>query len=67
MPSLVNTEATKDMGGGKGMQPDAVAEPTLNGVVKADSFEIYVGDTAVQRNAYFANPIETVESFNQGL
>lgn len=66
MPSLVNTEATKDMGGENGMPPSVVAEVTLNGI-ENDHFEIYVGDTEAQRNAYFADPILATELFNKGL
>ncbi|CEJ68144.1 putative oxidoreductase [Chryseobacterium oranimense G311] len=66
MPSLVNTEATKNMGGENGMHPSVVAESIFNGI-KNDSYEIYVGDTAEQRNAYFENPAQSLETFNSGL
>jgi uncharacterized oxidoreductase len=66
MPSLVNTEATKDMGGENGMHPSVVAQATLNGI-QNDQFEIYIGDTEAQRNAYFADPIAAIQSFNNGL
>jgi uncharacterized oxidoreductase len=66
MPSLVNTEATKNMGGENGMHPRVVAETTIAGV-SADQFEIYVGDTGAQRAAYFADPVAAVQSFNNGL
>lgn len=66
MPSLVNTEATKDMGGENGMQPSEVAETTLAGVA-VDEYEIYVGDTGAQRAAYFADPVAAVQSFNNSL
>lgn len=66
MPSLVNTEATKNMGGENGMHPRAVAEATLEGI-QNDQNEIYVGDTAAQRAAYFADPVAAVASFNNGL
>jgi uncharacterized oxidoreductase len=66
MPSLVNTEATKDMGGENGMHPRVVAEATLAGV-KADQYEIYVGNTAAQRAAYLADPENATALFNNGL
>lgn len=66
MPSLVNTDATKDMGGENGMHPRVVAETILKGI-QNDQDEIYVGDTAAQRAAYFADPVAAVASFNNGL
>jgi uncharacterized oxidoreductase len=66
MPSLVNTEATKDMGGEKGMHPRVVAETTLSGI-QNNQYEIYVGDTGAQRAAYFADPTAAIEAFNNGL
>lgn len=66
MPSLVNTYATKDMGGENGMHPQVVAEATVAGI-KADQYEIYVGDTAAQRSAYLADPENAIASFNHGL
>jgi uncharacterized oxidoreductase len=66
MPLLVNTGATKDMGGENGMHPRVVAETTLNGI-KAEEYEIYVGETAAQRAAYFADPVKALEIFNNGL
>lgn len=66
MPSLVNTEATKDMGGQHGMHPNVVAAMTAK-AIEADQYELYVGDTAAQRTAYLANPMEAIENFNKGL
>ena len=66
MPSLVNTDATKDMGGENGMHPDVVATATVNGI-QEDRYEIYVGETSAQRDAYFANPDKAIVSFNAGL
>lgn len=66
MPSLVNTDATKEMGGENGMHPRVVAEATLMGINR-DEYEIYVGDTATQRTAYFADPLTAIQSFNNGL
>jgi uncharacterized oxidoreductase len=66
MPSLVNTDATKDMGGENGMHPRVVAEATLNGI-QNNEYEIYVGDTGAQRAAYFADPTAAIQAFNNGL
>ncbi|ACU59558.1 SDR family oxidoreductase [Chitinophaga pinensis] len=67
MPSLINTDATKDMGGEQnGLPPQVVAEDLYYGL-EEDRYEIYVGETGKQRDAYFANPVAAVESFNQGL
>jgi uncharacterized oxidoreductase len=66
MPSLIDTEATKDMGGEKGLPPSAVAEDVFNGISN-DSYEIYVGDTGKQYADYLANPVAAVQNFNKGL
>ena len=67
MPSLINTDATKNMGGEQnGLPPSLVAEDLFNGL-RDDRYEIYVGETARQRDAYFANPVAAVETFNHGL
>jgi len=66
MPSLVDTEATKDMGGANGIQPREVAEDLVAGI-QNNQYEIYVGETAQQRDAYFKNPIEATVNFNKGL
>ncbi len=66
MPSLVDTEATKDMGGENGLPPDVVADDIFNGISN-DSYEIYVGDTGQQHNDYFADPVAAVQNFNKGL
>lgn len=67
MPSLINTDATKDMGGEQhGLPPVVVAEDIFNGI-QQDRFEIYVGETGRQWADYFVNPVAAVESFNQGL
>lgn len=66
MPSLVNTGATKDMGGENGIHPRVVAEELVT-AIQSDQYEIYVGDTGVQRAAYFLDPHKAVESFNNGL
>lgn len=66
MPSLIDTEATKDMGGANGLPPGVVAEDIFNGISN-DSYEIYVGDTGQQRTDYFADPVAAVQNFNKGL
>ena len=66
MPSLIDTEATKDMGGENGLPPSVVAEDIFNGISK-DIYEIYVGDTGQQHAAYFADPVAAVQNFNKGL
>jgi uncharacterized oxidoreductase len=66
MPSLVDTEATKDMGGANGIQPREVAEDLIAGI-QNNEYEIYVGETAQQRAAYFKNPVEAIANFNKGL
>lgn len=66
MPSLVDTEATKDMGGHTGMAPQVVAETTVK-AIEADQYEVYVGETARQRAAYLADPVAAVNEFNNGL
>ncbi|GAB4045749.1 SDR family oxidoreductase [Spirosoma litoris] len=66
MPSLVDTEATKDMGGHNGMAPYVVAE-TIAKAIEADQYEVYVGETAEQRTAYLANPDQAILDFNKGL
>jgi uncharacterized oxidoreductase len=66
MPSLVNTDATKDMGGEKGIHPRVVAEDLVSGI-EEDRDEIYVGDTKAQREAYFADPVGATGRFNFGL
>lgn len=66
MSSLINTEATKDMGGENGLPTSVVAEDIFNGIT-ADSYEIYVGETARQHAEHFDDPIAAVEKFNSGL
>ncbi|MCX2574058.1 SDR family oxidoreductase [Pedobacter sandarakinus] len=66
MPSLIDTEATKDMGGANGLPPSVVAEDIFNGI-NQDRFEIYVGDTSKQHADYFADPVTAVNNFNKDL
>lgn len=66
MPSLIDTEATKDMGGANGLPAKVVAEDIFNGI-EEDRYEIYVGDTGQQHAYYFADPVAAVQNFNKGL
>jgi uncharacterized oxidoreductase len=67
MPSLINTDATKDMGGEQhGLPPVVVAEDIYNGI-KEDRYEIFVGEAGQQYADYFAGPKAAVAKFNQGL
>lgn len=54
------------MGGHTGMAPGVFAETTVKGI-ENDQYEIYVGETASQRTAYFADPVAAVRAFNKGL
>lgn len=65
MPSLINTDATKDMGGEQhGLPPEVAAEDIYNGI-KEDRYEIFVGEAGQQYADYFANPKAAVAKFNQ--
>jgi uncharacterized oxidoreductase len=67
MPSLVNTDATKDMGGEQhGLPPEVAAEDIYNGI-KEDHYDIFVGEAGQQYADYFADPKAAVVKFNQGL
>ena len=67
MPSLINTDATKDMGGEQhGLPPLVVAEDIYNGITN-DRYEICVGEAGRQHADYFANPEAAIAKFNQGL
>lgn len=67
MPSLINTEATKDMGGEQhGLPPVVVAEAIFDGI-QEDRYEIYVGEAGRQRADYLANPEAAIAAFNQGF
>lgn len=65
MPSLINTDATKDMGGEQyGLPPIVAAEDIYNGI-NEDRYEIFVGEAAQQYADYFADPQSAVAKFNQ--
>ncbi|MCQ6958594.1 SDR family oxidoreductase [Mucilaginibacter aquariorum] len=67
MPSLINTDATKDMGGEQhGLPPEVAAEDIYNGVAE-DRYEIFVGEAGQQYADYFADPKAAVAKFNEGL
>jgi uncharacterized oxidoreductase len=66
MPSLIDTEATKNMGGQNGLPTEVVAEDIYNGITN-DTYEIYVGETGRQHAEYFADPVAAVHNFNKGL
>jgi uncharacterized oxidoreductase len=67
MPSLINTDATKDMGGEQhGLPPEVAAEDIYNGI-KEDHYDIFVGEAGQQYADYFADPKAAVAKFNQGL
>jgi uncharacterized oxidoreductase len=67
MSSLINTNATKNMGGEQhGLPPVVVAEQIFNGICE-DRYEIYVGEAGKQRDDYFADPAAAIVSFNEGL
>jgi len=67
MPSLINTDATKDMGGEQhGLPPEVAAQDIYNGL-STDQYEIFVGEAEQQYNDYFADPKAAVAQFNKGL
>lgn len=67
MPSLINTDATKDMGGEqRGLPPIIVAEDIYNGISE-DVYEIFVGEAGQQYADYLAAPETAIARFNQGL
>jgi uncharacterized oxidoreductase len=67
MPSLINTDATKDMGGEQhGLPPEVAAEEIYNGIT-ADRYDIFVGEAGQQHADYFADPKAAIAKFNQGL
>lgn len=67
MPSMINTDATKDMGGEQnGLPPVVVAEDIYNGI-KEDRYAIYVGEAERQYADYFADPEAAIAKFNEGL
>lgn len=67
MPSLINTDATKDMGGEQhGLPPEVAAQDIYNGITE-DRYEIFVGEAEQQYTAYFADPKAAIAQFNKGL
>lgn len=67
MPSLINTDATKEMGGYvHGLAPEVAAKEIYNGI-SDDHFEIFVGEAGQQYADYFEGPKAATTKFNQGL
>jgi uncharacterized oxidoreductase len=67
MPSLINTDATKDMGGEQhGLPPEVAAADIYEGISE-DRYEIFVGEADRQYADYFADPKAAIAKFNQGL
>lgn len=67
MPSLINTDATKEMGGEQhGLPPLVLAEEIYNGI-KEDRYNIYVGEAGRQYADYFKDPEAAIAKFNEGL
>ncbi|MDT3402366.1 SDR family oxidoreductase [Mucilaginibacter terrae] len=67
MPSLINTDATKDMGGEQhGLPPEVAAQEIYNGI-NEDRYEIFVGEAGQQYADYLTDPNAAVAKFNQGL
>lgn len=67
MPSLINTDATKAMGGEQhGLPPEVAAEDIYNGITE-DRYDIFVGEAGQQYADYFADPTAAVAKFNKGL
>ncbi|MFW0717911.1 SDR family oxidoreductase [Pedobacter sp. N23S346] len=64
MPSLVNTEFSREIGGEKGISPIEVATVLLAGM-EQDVFEIYAGETAGFRKFYLSSPDEAFAMMNQ--
>jgi uncharacterized oxidoreductase len=67
MPSLINTDATKDMGGEQnGLPPEVAAQDIYNGM-SDNRYEIFVGEAEKQYADYFADPKAAIAQFNKGL
>ncbi|MCF0049294.1 SDR family NAD(P)-dependent oxidoreductase [Dyadobacter sp. LJ53] len=67
MPSLINTDATKTMGGEQhGLPPEVAAEDIYNGIAD-DQYEIFVGEAGQQYADYFSDPKAATAKFNQAF
>lgn len=67
MPSMINTDATKEMGGEMhGLPPEVAAQDIYNGISE-DRFEIFVGEAGQQYADYFNDPKTATAKFNKGL
>jgi uncharacterized oxidoreductase len=65
-PSLIDTEGTRALGLTNGL-PASVAAEIIAGGIEQDKYEIYVGDTASQREAFFKDPEAAIYNFNSAL
>tara|TARA_R110002020_G_scaffold97708_1_gene233127 strand:+ start:47054 stop:47797 length:744 start_codon:yes stop_codon:yes gene_type:complete len=63
MPPLVNTEFSKEVGGSKGMDPEAVAQRLIDGLL-GDEHEIHVGQTADFYKIYLSSPHKAMALMN---
>lgn len=64
IPSMVNTEFSKDVGGENGMPANDVAQALIDGI-ENDEYEIQVGQTATFRTFYLSSPTEAFAMMNQ--
>ncbi|PJJ83334.1 SDR family oxidoreductase [Mucilaginibacter auburnensis] len=65
-PSLISTEGTRALGLDNGLPADVAAGVIVSGIENNDN-EIYVGDTAKQREAFLKDPETAISEFNKGL
>ena len=64
IPSMVNTEFSKEVGGEHGMPATEVAQALLDGM-ESNNYEIQVGQTAAFRKFYLSSPEGAFEMMNQ--
>lgn len=65
MPPLVNTDFSKDIGGEKGIPPQAVAEHLFT-ALENDEYEIHVGATAEIYKLSLSSPADALAAMNPG-
>jgi uncharacterized oxidoreductase len=63
LPSMVNTEFSKEIGGEHGMPASEVAQSLIN-AMENDKYEIQVGQTAEFRKFYLSSPAEAFAMMN---
>lgn len=63
MPPLVNTDFSKEIGGEKGIPPQAVAESLLT-ALENDEYEIHVGGTAEIYKLSLSSPADALAAMN---